>query len=134
MTQAGSMQNTHLKIDPDLVGSVEYIDSGKSARVTLSMGERMKADESGFVHGGFTFGLADFAAMVAVNDPFVVLLSAQVSFRRPVIVGDVLTAHAAVVEGEGRKRKVSCEVYNQDRVKVFEGEFLCMTLPRHVLG
>ncbi len=127
-------QNTHLKIDPSLVGSVEYIDSGKSARVRLIAGESMKADETGLIHGGFTFGLADFAAMVAVNDPRVVLLSAQVNFRRPVIAGDILTAHASVIEGEGQKRKVACEIFNQNGVKVFDGEFLCMVPPKHVLA
>ncbi len=127
-------QNTHLKTDPDLVGSVEYIDSGKSARVRLTAGESMRADETGLIHGGFTFGLADFAAMVAVNDPRVVLLSAQVNFRRPVIAGDVLTARAAVIQGEGQKRKVACEVLNQSGVKVFDGEFFCLIPPRHVLA
>ncbi len=134
MIHEDRMQKTHLRIDPDLVGSVEDLDSGKSARVKLSAGEGMKADDTGLVHGGFTFGLADFAAMVAVNDPYVVLLSAEVNFRRPVVVGDRLTAQATVVQGEGRKRKVACEIFNQDKVKVFEGEFHCIVLPKHVLA
>ena len=94
----------------------------------------MKTDEQGLIHGGFTFGLADYAAMVAVNDPFVVLLSASVFFRKPVVSGDRLTAHAIVTATEGRKKRVSCEIFNQDQVKVFEGEFQCMLLNKHILA
>ena len=71
--------------------------------------------------------------MVAVNDPFVVLLSSQVRFVKPVATGESLTARAQVTEEEGRKRKVQCEVYNQDQQKVLEGEFLCLILSQHVL-
>ncbi len=126
-------QETHLAISADLMGRVEYIESGKSARVTLKTGEKMKADDQGLIHGGFTFGLADYAAMVAVNNPFVVLLSANVSFLKPVIVGDTLTAQARVTEGEGQRKRVFCEVFNQQNRKVFEGEFQCMVPKRHIL-
>lgn len=125
---------THLAVSTDLVGKVDYIESGKSARVILAAQEKMKADETGLIHGGFTFGLADYAAMVAVNDPFVVLLSARVFFRRPVISGDRLTAHASVTEAEGQRKRVFCEVFNQDQVKVFEGEFQCMVRNKHILS
>ncbi len=93
----------------------------------------MMVDEKGLIHGGFTFSLADYAAMVAVNDPFVVLLSSQVRFLRTAILGEKITAQARVREEEGRKKKVWCEVFNQDQQKVLEGEFLCLVLNHHVL-
>jgi uncharacterized protein (TIGR00369 family) len=93
----------------------------------------MGVDEKGLVHGGFAFGLADYAAMIAVNDPFVVLLSSQVKFLRPVRVGDELTARAVVAEKDGRKRKVRVEVFREGEERVFEGEFSCLILQRHVL-
>ena len=126
-------QNTHLSISEDLVGKVERIESGKFAQVSLTVDSRMRVDEKGLVHGGFTFGLADYSAMVAVNDPFVVLLSSQVRFLRPVVVGETLTARAQVDETEGKKRRVRCEVFNQGQEKVLEGEFLCLVLSQHVL-
>ena len=128
------VQNTHLSISEDLVGKVERIESGKFAQVSLTVDSRMRVDEKGLVHGGFTFGLADYSAMVAVNDPFVVLLSSQVRFLRPVVVGETLTARAQVDETEGKKRRVRCEVFNQGQEKVLEGEFLCLVLSQHVLG
>jgi uncharacterized protein (TIGR00369 family) len=126
-------QNTHLSISEDLVGKVERIESGKFAQVSLTVDSRMRVDEKGLVHGGFTFGLADYSAMVAVNDPFVVLLSSQVRFLKPVIVGETLTARAQVDETEGKKRRVRCEVFNKGQEKVLEGEFLCLVLSQHVL-
>jgi uncharacterized protein (TIGR00369 family) len=126
-------QDTHLSISEDLVGKVERIESGKFAQVSLTVDSRMRVDEKGLVHGGFTFGLADYSAMVAVNDPFVVLLSSQVRFLRPVVVGETLTARAQVDETEGKKRRVRCEVFNQGQEKVLEGEFLCLVLSQHVL-
>jgi uncharacterized protein (TIGR00369 family) len=93
----------------------------------------MRVDEKGLAHGGFAFGLADYAAMVAVNEPYVVLLSSHVRFLKPVIVGEKLVAQAEVKETDGKKRKVWCEVFNQDQQKVFEGEFLCLVLTQHLL-
>jgi uncharacterized protein (TIGR00369 family) len=127
------VQRTHLSIDEESVGKVQKIESGKSSQVVLKMEPWMRADENGLVHGGFTFGLADYAAMVAVNDPYVVLLSSQVQFLKPVEVGESLTALAQVVESDGKKRKVQCEVLNREQQKVLEGEFLCMVLNQHVL-
>jgi len=126
-------QITHLSISRELVGRVEEIRTGKFAQVTLTAKDPMRADEKGLIHGGFTFGLADYAAMTAVNDPFVVLLSSQVAFLKPVAVGNRLTAQARVTEADGKKRKVFCEVVNQDGQKVLEGEFLCLVLNRHIL-
>jgi len=126
-------QKTHLSISEDLVGKVERIESGRFAQVSLTVDSRMRVDEKGLIHGGFTFGLADYSAMVAVNDPFVVLLSSQVRFLKPVIAGETLTARARVDETEGKKRRVRCEVFNRGQEKVLEGEFLCLVLSQHVL-
>ncbi len=129
----GDVQKTHLSISEEFVGKVERIESGRGSRVLLTVNSKMRADEKGLAHGGFAFGLADYAAMVAVNDPHVVLLSSQVSFLKPVVIGDTLEAQAEVTEKDGKKRKVRCEVFNQDRQKVFEGEFLCLVLTQHIL-
>ncbi len=127
------VQKTHLSISAELVGKVERLEPGKFASVTLTVDNRMKVDEKGLIHGGFTFGLADYAAMVAVNDPFVVLLSSNVRFLKPVIAGDRLTAHAGITESEGRRKKAWCEVFNQHQEKVLAGEFMCLILDKHIL-
>lgn len=124
---------THLLTSKEFVGSVKDIQTDRQATVVLKTTGAMGVDEKGLVHGGFTFGLADYAAMTAVNDPFVVLLSSQVKFLKPVKAGEELTALAVVAEKEGRKRKVKVEVANQSKERVFEGEFLCLILNKHVL-
>ena len=128
------IQKTHLAISAELVGTIEAMETGKSARVSLTTLPQMKADEQGLIHGGFTFGLADYAAMVAVNEPSVVLLSSSVKFLKPVIIGDRLTALARIQIIEGRKQKVWCDVFNQDQQQVLEGEFLCLIPNQPVLG
>lgn len=127
------IQRTHLGASPELVGKAESIDSGKSATASLVTTKEMAADSKGLVHGGFTFSLADYAAMLAVNDPYVVLLLSSARFMKPVTVGDKLTANAKVTDKQDNRRSVRCEVMNQNGTKVFEGEFLCMVLERHVL-
>jgi len=129
----GDSQKTHLSASVEFVGKVERMESGKNSRVSLTVNPKMAVDEKGLAHGGFAFGLADYAAMVAVNDPYVVLLSSQVRFLKPVIVGERLVAQAEITETDGKKRKVWCEVFNQERQKVFEGEFLCLVLTQHIL-
>jgi acyl-coenzyme A thioesterase PaaI-like protein len=94
---------------------------------------RMAVDESGLVHGGFIFGLADYSAMIAVNHPHVVLASAEVKFLRPVRVHDVIVAVAIVTRTEGRKHVVSVTVEHGE-VKVFQGEFFCFVPDKHVLS
>ena len=92
----------------------------------------MAADKTGLVHGGFVFGLADYAAMLAVNHPHVVLGSADVKFLKPVQVGDTLEARATVKKVDGKKQWVDIVVNNGDN-RVFSGRFTCFVLDRHIL-
>ncbi|WP_457568035.1 hotdog domain-containing protein [Desulfurobacterium sp.] len=125
------MINTHEKINRKLCGRPISV-SENAAEVVLEVTEEMAADEKGLVHGGFIFGLADYAAMLAVNHPNVVLGAASVRFLKPVKVGDVLKAIASVVEARGKKYKVAVEVRKGDE-KVFEGDFVAIVPEKHVL-
>jgi acyl-coenzyme A thioesterase PaaI-like protein len=123
---------THLRIRPDWVGAVVDAAPG-TATVRLETRPEMAADDEGLVHGGFVFGLADYAAMVAINHPHVVLGSAEVRFVAPVRVGQVVTAVAVAQEGAGRKRVVDV-IAEADGAKVFQGAFTTFVLDHHVLG
>ncbi len=122
---------THEKIDKRLCGEPVSLEEGK-AEVELKTVPEMAADDKGLVHGGFIFGQADYAAMLAVNHPNVVLGAANVKFLKPVKVGDVLLAKAQVVKEEDKKRIVNVDVERNGEV-VFTGEFTCFVLPVHVL-
>jgi acyl-coenzyme A thioesterase PaaI-like protein len=122
---------THLGIDHRLCGTPTRVEPGM-ARVHLTATRDMAVDDRGLVHGGFVFGMADYAAMLAVNDPNVVLGGAEVRFAAPVQVGEELTATARVVAEDGRRRGIEVTVVrNEDTV--FGGTFACFVLERHVL-
>jgi len=117
-------------ISPRLVGEpIEIAENRASARLETSA--EMAADERGLVHGGFTFGLADYAAMLAVNDPHVALGAAECRFLAPVTVGETMTATAEITENKGKKRIVHCSVATHR--KVFEGTFVSFVPDRHIL-
>jgi acyl-coenzyme A thioesterase PaaI-like protein len=122
---------THETIAPQLCGRPVELAPGR-ARVVLETSREMAADGRGLVHGGFTFGLADYAAMLAVNEPTVVLATAQVKFLGPVVTGDRLEAEAAVERIEGKKRWVKV-VVRRDGAPVLEGELLAVVPDTHIL-
>ncbi|QOY55851.1 PaaI family thioesterase [Candidatus Sulfurimonas marisnigri] len=123
--------NTHERVNLDLNGTIEKLESGyvESKLVTIP---EMVADDLGLVHGGFIFSAADFAAMVAVNEKNVVLVASECQFLSPVKFGDVVYFKAKVRHKEGRKRNVNVTGYVLD-IKVFEGEFKTVVTERHVL-
>jgi uncharacterized protein (TIGR00369 family) len=123
---------THERIDHALCGEPVALAPGK-AEVRLATTAAMAVDERGLVHGGFVFGLADHAAMLAVNDPNVVLGQAQVRFLRPVRVGEAVVARATVTAEAGKKRTVAVEVVRESGEAVATGELVCFVLDRHVL-
>ena len=123
---------THQRIDRQLCGEPLLVEEGFS-RVALRTTPAMAADDSGLVHGGFIFGLADYAAMIAVNHPHVVLGSADVVFLKPVSVGETVTAEASTDVLSGKKRPVEVTVFKGETA-VFRGTFTCFVLDRHVLS
>ncbi len=124
-------QRTHHAIRAEWVGRVENLEEGESL-VALVATEAMAADDRGLVHGGFTFGLADYAAMVAVNHPNVVLGGSEVRFTAPVRVGQRMEARARVGERKGSKSVVEVEVTVEGK-KVMGGTFTTFSLEHHVL-
>ena len=122
---------THLAASPTLCGRILQLGEGR-ARVELETTEAMVVDAYGLVHGGFVFGLADYAAMLAVNEPNVVLGSANARFVKPVRSGERVVAHAETTSADGRKREVRVEARVESN-SVFEGTFTCFVLERHVL-
>ena len=122
---------THRAIDARLCGEPVELAPGR-ARVRLQTLPEMRVDEHGLLHGGFLFGLADYAAMLAVNTPTVVLGAADIRFHHPVRAGEVLEARAQVEQETGRKRFVRVEVERGGEV-VCSGLFTCFAPERHVL-
>jgi acyl-coenzyme A thioesterase PaaI-like protein len=131
MANEGVRPDTHRAIDRGLCGEPVELAAG-FARVRLQARADMAADERGLVHGGFLFGLADHAAMLAVNHPNVVLGGAETRFLKPCVIGDELIATARIDSEEGRKRRVGVQV-RRGADLLMSGSFLCVVLDRHVL-
>jgi acyl-coenzyme A thioesterase PaaI-like protein len=124
---------THIYASPTLIGKPLSISSSSYAEAELKADWRMAVDERGLVHGGFTFGLADYAAMIAVNEPNVVLAKAEVKFTAPVKVGDLMNARAEVIDKKDGKYVVNV-VVKVKNIKVLEGVFTCIAAEKHVLN
>ncbi|MDD3466120.1 MAG: hotdog domain-containing protein [Campylobacterales bacterium] len=122
---------THLLIDRMFGGNLEEIRVGY-AKVVLATTKEMVVDELNLVHGGFTFGAADFAAMAAVNEPNVVLAEAVAKFLAPVEVGKTVVFEANTSHNSTRTRDVKV-IGMLGEIKVFEGDFKAVILDRHPL-
>lgn len=125
-------QNTHLEINNKLSGVIIKLDQNYS-KIKLQTTSEMRVDKNGLIHGGFIFSLADFASMVAINHPNVVLGGANVKFLKPVREGDTLIAEANLLKKEGKKLIVKVDITRFDEI-VFRGEFICFTPEKYILG
>jgi len=123
---------THQGINREAFGKPVYLEEGAS-RVELLTDRSMTVDETGLVHGGYIFGLADYAAMIAVNHPNVVLGSSEVKFLKPVRAGETVIAAATAEARQGKKQIVAVTVTRDDEA-VLSGSFTCFVLDRHVLS
>ena len=122
---------THDGINPSLSGTPVAVEPGR-ATVDLLTTDVMRADAQGLVHGGFVFSAADYAAMLAVNHPNVVLGSADCTFTAPVRIGETVRIQAAITETKGRKRVVEITAQVDGRV-VLTGTLTTFVLDQHVL-
>lgn len=124
--------DTHNRINRTLCGHPREVGDD-FARVEMQTTGEMAVDDTGLVHGGFIFGLADHAAMIAVNHPNVVLAAAEVKFLKPVAAHATVIAEATVTAADGKKKTVTADVYEGGK-KVFSGRFDCYVPDQHVLG
>jgi acyl-coenzyme A thioesterase PaaI-like protein len=123
--------NTHKKINQNLCGKL--IEQDKNyAKVKFEATEEMAVDDEGLIHGGFTFGAADFCAMATVNHPNVVLVSSKSKFLAPVTVGDIVIFESEVIFDDDKKQEIIVTGKLND-IKIYEGSFGTVVLKKHVL-
>jgi uncharacterized protein (TIGR00369 family) len=126
-----NQQETHQKVDEQLSGVPMELRQN-FAKLKLITTKNMVVDDTGLIHGGFLFSLADYCAMLAINHPNVVLGEAEVQFLKPVVLNDILIANGTVINSKGKKSKVKVEVYREEEL-VFKGKFSCFTPEVHIL-
>jgi acyl-coenzyme A thioesterase PaaI-like protein len=123
--------NTHKKINQKLCGKL-IEQTEKSAKVKFEAIEEMAVDDLGLIHGGFTFGAADFCAMATINHPNVVLTNSKSNFLAPVKVGDVVIFESEIVFDDSKRQEINV-IGKIDDIKVYEGTFSSVILKKHVL-
>lgn len=131
--EAPGSPRTHLEIDQRLSGTPLAVEPGR-ARVRLVPGPELAADARGLVHGGFLFSAADYCAMLAVNEPNVVLAGAEMRFIAPVAVGEAVVAEGRAESSGERRFRVEVVVDREEGGEaVARGVFDCVVTPQHVL-
>ncbi len=123
---------THLDTNKELCGTPIKVEKDYCL-IKMETTKAMTVDISGLIHGGFIFGAADYAAMLAVNHPNVVLGAADVKFLKPLKPNEIIYAEANVIETKNNKKIVSVSV-KKDHTEVFKGTFICFILEKHVLA
>ena len=122
---------THKLINERFSGKIIEVSENR-AKSILHTNIDMVADEMGLIHGGFIFSAADYVAMVAVNDPNVVLGASECRFVAPVRKGDSVVFEAKVVSINGKKRIVEVKGYIDYKI-VFKSIFTTFILEKHIL-
>lgn len=122
---------THLAINHKLCGTPVSVTKN-TAIVEMTVTDDMAVDDRGLVHGGFVFGLADYAAMLAVNHPHVVLAGSTCKFLMPIKTGETIRASATVALIKNARYTVVVKV-TRKKDTIFSGEFTCVVLDEHVL-
>ena len=115
---------THPLANRSVLGTPVEIVDGVSAVVELMTDESMVVDGEGLVHGGFAYGLADYAAMLAVNHPNVVLGKSESRFLAPVRVGETMRAEACVESVDGKKHVVKVKISVDEKKSLYRRIYL----------
>lgn len=122
---------THQKIKNIYVGTLSLLSKNQS-KVVLQTTNEMAVDEFGLIHNGFIFGAAEYAAVAAVNEEFIVIIGCRSKFFAPAKAGDIITFEAKGRFEEARKREIKVLGLIND-IKVFEGIFQAVLLEHHIL-
>jgi len=123
--------NSHQKIKKSLCGNVIFLEKGHS-KTTLQTTDDMSVDVLGLIHSGFIFGAAEYAAVSAINEENLVIISSKTKFLAPAKNGDLIEFEAIAKFEDARKRevKVTGEI---NKIKIFEGTYQAVVLENHIL-
>ncbi|NLN27391.1 MAG: transcription factor FapR [Firmicutes bacterium] len=107
----------------DLIGELEHLELGKSARSALTTEPSMGFARNTIVRGHYIFAQANSLAVAVVDAETALTASARLRFVRSVRVGERIVAEANVVSQKGNKHLV--RVVSRVRGEtVFTGTFI----------
>ena len=114
----------------NLSGAATLIEKNH-AKTKFYTNNEMTADSEGLIHTGFILSAANYAALLAINEPFCVTISARINFFGAIKLGDVVEFEAKAHFEESKKREVRVIGKTKD-IKIFEGTFQLVTLEEHI--
>ena len=120
------------KLRSSFTGDIVELEDGY-VKTKFEPTDEMVIDDYKLIHNGFIFNAADFAAMVAVNNPYLVIITSNTKFLAPIELGNVVDFEAKVVHKYARKREIKV-IGTVSDIKVFEGLFLVVILDQHILS
>jgi acyl-coenzyme A thioesterase PaaI-like protein len=123
--------NSHQKIRKSLCGNIISLEQGYS-KTTLQTTDEMSVDTLGLIHSGFIFGAAEYAAVTAINEKNLVIISSKTKFLAPAKNGDLVEFEAKAKFEDLRKREVKV-IGEINEIKIFEGVFQAVVLENHIL-
>ncbi len=122
---------THTELDPNHIGHVDKLKEDESY-TTLTTSKMMHADMEQLVHSGYIGSSAEYAALIAVNEPNAMVYSIEAKYYACARVGDDVTFHATVKHSEGRKRDVTV-VGKIHSIKIYEAHIIVVIPEYHPL-
>jgi len=123
--------NTHKKIKKNLCGNIVSLEKNH-AKTHLQTTDEMAVDTLGLIHSGFIAGAAEYAAIAAINEENLVIISSKIKFLAPAKNGDLIEFDAKAKFEDSRKREVKV-IGEINEIKIFEGIFQAILLENHIL-
>lgn len=110
-----------MEMPQNVVGEITELYRNK-AIIRFVPTEKMIMDESKMIHAGFVFNSASYAAMVALNRKYSVIIASDVKFFAPIELGHEVIFKAEAVQSDTKKCEVKVEGFLLD-IKIFDSMF-----------
>lgn len=122
---------THTELDVNYAGYIDAMKEDESF-TTLSTSRMMQADSEHLTHSGFVGSAAEYAALIAVNEPNGMIYSVNSQYFACARIGDDIKYHATVKHSEGRKRDVIV-IGKIEAIKIYEAHIIVVIPEYHPL-
>jgi len=119
-TRSNTLTQAHVDAYAEITGDRNPLHFDEAFVSKTPFGRRV-------VHGGLTSGILNALVAEDMPGPGTVFMSMDLSFLKPVFVGDTITATATVLEVHASKPvcKLNMEITRQDGVLVLTGTTMC---------
>ena len=102
-----------------------------TVKTRLRIGREMLFDDEGLAYNGFVYMAANYAAQLAINEPYAVTIGSRVSFLAPAKMGDIVDFDAKAYFNESKKREVRV-LGKINGVRIFDASFQLVVLEDHI--